>query len=157
MLQTVGPNIDPKITFMIMADIARLRKMPDLAKRLMEYEPQPDPMAVKKAELELTLLQAQIQKEQALAQVHGADANLDSVKAITEESNALLTFTKVDTEKAKARYLNSDADDKDLTYVEQESGVKQERDLEKIRGQAEAQARTKIIEAMLRPKPAAMK
>ena len=33
----------PEMSQMILADIAKLRKMPDLAKRIEEYQPQPDP------------------------------------------------------------------------------------------------------------------
>lgn len=116
MLQTMGNNMDPEMSRMILADIARLRKMPDLAHRIESYQPQPDPMAVQKAQLELQLLQAQIENTRAQAQealsrvgVHGA---------------------KVGTEQAKAKNLQSDADLKDLNYVEQESGVKQARDLQ---------------------------
>ena len=34
MLQTVGPNTDWGVTALILSDIARLRKMPDLAKQI---------------------------------------------------------------------------------------------------------------------------
>jgi len=152
MLQTMGNNMDPAMSRMILTDIAKLRKMPALARAIEQYQPQPDPMAQKKMEMEIALLEAQIAKEQALAQQHGANANLTTAQVGGEQAATLLDFTKVDTEKAKARNLLSDADNKDLSYVEQESGVEQERNLEKIRGQAEAQAKTKVIEAMLKAK-----
>jgi len=150
MLQTVGPKVDPKITFELMAEIARLRKMPDVAKKLEEYEPQPDPLAIRKAELEIALLEAQVEREKAMAASLISKAELGSVEVIGEQADALLTMSKAATEKAKARNLTSDADNKDLDYIEQESGVKQERDLEKMRAQAEAQAKTKVLEAMLK-------
>ena len=53
MLQTMGNTMPPEMSQMILADIAKLRKMPDLAKRIAEYQPQPDPMAQQKAQLEL--------------------------------------------------------------------------------------------------------
>ena len=53
MLQTNGPNSDPGEVRMIRAEIARLRKMPELAKRIEEYQPEPDPMQVKIQELEI--------------------------------------------------------------------------------------------------------
>lgn len=152
MLQTVGPKVDPKITFSLMADIARLRKMPDVAKKLDEYEPQPDPMQVELQKAQLMLLQAQIQKELGLAKEHGASADLEAVRVLTEQANAMLNYAKVGTEKAKAKNLLSTADQADLDFVEQESGVKQERDLQKIGHQAHEQAKTKIIEAKLRDK-----
>ena len=65
MLQTMGNNMDPTMSQMILADIAKLRKMPDLAKKIEAYQPQPDPMAQKKMELEIQLLEAQLQNEMA--------------------------------------------------------------------------------------------
>jgi hypothetical protein len=138
MLQTVGPNTDPKITFMIMADIARLRKMPDLAKRLEEYEPQPDPLAQEKAMLEIELLKAQIAKTQAEAIENQAEAHLDQAKAVTEQ--------------AKASNLQSDTDIKNLDFVEQESGVKQERELQKQGEQAKSNAKLEMVKSALNPK-----
>jgi hypothetical protein len=43
MLQTVGPNAGWGVTSLILSDIARLRKMPDLAKKIADYQPEPDP------------------------------------------------------------------------------------------------------------------
>lgn len=149
MLQTTGPNGDPGEVRMIRAEIARLRKMPALAKRIEEYQPQPDPMAQQKAMLELMLLRTQIQREAAAAAVDQSEANLKTVAALTEQADAILTMAKVGTERAKARQTTSDADMKDLDYLEQESGVKQERDLQKIHGQAESQTKMKVVEALL--------
>jgi hypothetical protein len=47
---------------------------------------------------------------------------------------------------AKARLAGSDADLRDLEFVEQESGTKQERDLQKIGEQARSQAQLKLID-----------
>jgi hypothetical protein len=117
MLQTMGNNMDPSMSKMILSDIARLRKMPDLAKRIEEYEPQPDPIEQQKQMLEVELLKAQIANEQAHAMERQAGANLDQVKAGN---------------------VQSDTDLKNLDFVEQESGVKQEREIQKQGEQARA-------------------
>ena len=154
MLQTGAQSADPGEVRMIRAEIARLRKMPALAKRIEEYQPPPpDPLVQKKMQLEIMLLEMQIQKEASLAKKHASEADLNKIEEISERANAVLNMAKVDTEKAKARQLQSQADAQDLDYLEQESGVHQERDMQKIRGQAESQAQTKIIEALLKPKP----
>lgn len=129
MLQTMGNNMDPMMSQMILADIARLRKMPDLAKQIREYKPQPDPMVQKQRELEMALLEAELAEKQSVIQLNQA---------------------KVDTERAKAEHLRSDADLKDLNFVEQESGVKQERDLQKQGAQAQAQAKMKLLDHQLK-------
>lgn len=121
MLQTMGNNMDPEMSKMILSDIARLRKMPELAKRIENYQPQPDPMQQRLQELEVIKLEAEIQKLQAEAQKAMADAQLKS----------------------------STADLKDLDFVEQESGVKQQRDLQKQGAQARAQAELKVVDREL--------
>ena len=136
MLQTLGPTEDPALRQLILADICRLRKMPDLAERIATYQPQPDPLAQQKAQLEIQLLQVQIAAEQAKTQVNMTNAQLDQARTATEQ--------------ARTRNLNSDSDLKDLDYVEQESGVTQERDLQKQRQQAEANTQMKVIEQSIK-------
>jgi hypothetical protein len=51
---------------------------------------------------------------------------------------------------AKAGNLASDTDKKNLDFVEQESGVKQERDLQKSGEQARSQAEVKKLEYKLK-------
>ena len=129
MLQTMGNNMAPEMSRLILADIARLRKMPDLAKQIEEYQPQPDPIAQKQAELQVALMEAELAEKQSVIALNQA---------------------KIETEAAKANHLNSQADLADLDFVEQESGVKQERDLQKQGAQARAQAATKVLEHELR-------
>ena len=129
MLQTMGNNMDPGMTTMILADIARLRKMPDLAKRLEDYQPKPDPM---QQELQ------QLEREKLLAEI-------EEIRSRTAEN-----YAEAQVDQAKARETQSEADLKDLEYVEQESGVHQERELQKISRQSEAQTKMKEREAQLK-------
>ena len=135
MLQTMGNNMDFSMTKMILTEIARLRKMPALAKQIEDFEPQPDPIQQKKIELELAKLEAEIATERA--------------KAAATLATAGLTDAKVGTEIAKARNLESDSDNKDLEFVERESGVTQERELQKVGEQARSQAQLKVIDHKL--------
>jgi len=132
MLQTMGNNMDPEMSRMILSDIARLRKMPDLAKKIESYQPQPDPMVQKKVELEIALLEAQVENERAQAMQRQADAQLAGAKSGTEG--------------AKQQHLKSDTDLMNLDFVEQESGVKQERNLQSIGEQARSQAQLKGLD-----------
>ena len=125
MLQTMGNSLDPAMSQIILSDIAKLRKMPELAKRISEYQPQPDPVAQQKAELEVQLLQVDIAAKQA-------SVELDKAKAVNEL--------------AKAKETNSNTDLKDLDFLEQESGVKQERALQHVSQQAKSQAGLKVVE-----------
>lgn len=129
MLQTMGNNLDPTMSQMILHDIAKLRKMPDLAKRIKEYQPQPDPMQQQMAQLQMELLKAQIAVENA--------------KAVEAQANSQLAQAKAQKEIATAENLSSDTDLKNLDFLEQESGTKHVRDVEKIGEQARANLETK--------------
>jgi len=115
MLQTMGNNMDPALSQIILSDIARLRKMPALAKQISEYQPQPNPLAEKKAELEVALLEAQVFNETSKGQENAVDVDLKKAKTQTEIG--------------KARNLNSESDQKDLDFLEQESGLTRQHDM----------------------------
>ena len=127
MLQTMGNSLDHSMSQMILADIARLRKMPELAKKIEEYQPQQDPMIQQRAQLELMLLQAQIESEKAKAQHYLAGSGLAQ---------------------SKQKNLDSDTDLKNLDFLEQESGAKQARDLQKIEHNAKANLNLKAVDSM---------
>lgn len=135
MLQTMGPNLPFEMTQLILADIARLRKMPVLVDSITNYQPKPDPLQ----QLEAQKLQMEIAKLQSETNENYANAGLDQAKTQTEY--------------AKAENLSADTDRKALDYVEQESGVNHARDVDKMQAQAEAQTNMKIVEAALQPKP----
>jgi len=131
MLQTVGPNVDAKITFKIMAQIARLDKMEELAHDLENYEPQP-------SEHDLAMQAA------ALAE---AQAKVAKLNAEAAESQARAAYFQ-----SQSRLVSSTADTKDLEFVEQETGTKHARDLQKQQGQAEANQDLEVTKALLSPK-----
>jgi len=129
MLQTMGNNMDPGLSNIILSDIARLRKMPALAKKLKDYKPEPDPVQQKLQELEVAKIEAEIEEIRSKTYENYAEAEVD---------------------RAKAANTQSDTDKKNLDFIEQESGVSQERDLEKIERQSQAQAQTKMVEHQLK-------
>jgi hypothetical protein len=114
MLQTMGNSVPFELTSMLLSEIATLRKMPDLAKKIEDFKPQPDPLAQKKAELEIALLEAQVFNEAAKGKENEVDVGLKTAKTATEE--------------AKARAMNSGSDNTDLDFLEKESGVANFRD-----------------------------
>jgi hypothetical protein len=132
MFQTIGPKGDQGLVNMILADIARLRKMPDLAKKIENYQPQPDPLLVQEQQLKIQLLQAQIAQTQAQTAKDGTHAQLNQAKVGTEE--------------AKAGHLKSDTDLKNLDFVEQESGTKHAREIDKVGEQARSQEHLALVQ-----------
>ena len=125
MLQTMGNNLPFEMTQLVLSEIARLRKMPELAKRIETYQQQPDPVAQERAMLENELLKARI----ALLYADAQD----------REANSQLRGARINTESARARQIESEADLKDLKFVEEESGVPRahEERMAEIRNQQE--------------------
>lgn len=127
MLQTIGPSVDWGITRKVMAEIARLRKMPLLSKEIAEYEPQPDPMAAAESEAKIRKLNAE---------------------AAAAEAQSLADQARAQYYIAQARKLGSEADLNDLDFVEQESGTKHVRKMAELEAQSEANqdlAVTKVL------------
>ena len=121
-LQTMGPKMDFEASKIVMVHIARLQKMPELAHQLDNFKPEPDPFEEQMKQLELQKVQAEIAEIAARTQEHYANAQLDGAKA--EETMS------------KARLMGSQKDKSDLDFLEQESGVTQERELQKQGEQA---------------------
>ena len=131
MLQTGAASADPAEVRMIRAEIARLRRMPDLAKKIEDYRPEPDPMQQQIQMLEMKKLEAEIMVLQSQAIENQAEAGLDQAKAGTEY--------------AKQGQLQSDTDQKNLDFLAQESGLKHAREIE----QNEAQSNGNMALAIL--------
>lgn len=116
MLQTVGNSLPFEMSQLILVKIAELRKLPDLAKMIKDYQPQPDPLAQENAQLQNDMLKAQIFNEQAKGKENEVDVQLKSAKTQNELS--------------KAKLNNSVSDKNDLDFVEQATGLQQSRELE---------------------------
>lgn len=116
MLQTTGVDMDPQLRQMMFAEIFRLRKMPEFAKQIETYVPQPDPMQQQLQQLEMQKLQAEIDLLRAQAQ--------------EAQTKGILNNAKVPVEQARANNLQGDADQKTLNYVEQQDGTQHQRQLE---------------------------
>lgn len=135
MLQTMGNNMDPILAGKILSEIARLRRMPALAKEIEEFRPEPDPLAIKEAELRIAIMEADLERKR--------------IEPFSEQAKAQLDAARTQTEASKMRKLDSEADRNSLDFVEQESGTKQMRDLEKQGAQARANMDLKVLEKQL--------
>ncbi len=130
MLQTTGQAFGLEFTKIILAEIAELRKMPQLAKQIKEFSPQPDQHQQLMQQLELQEKQAEIAKIKADTQKILADAALSGYKSDN---------------------MQADTDKKNLDFVEQEAGVTQERDLQKQSAQAQANIDLEAFKVLTTP------
>lgn len=108
LLQTIGPNMDTGIQKLLMSQIAKLKKMPDLAKMISEYEPTPDPLVQRMRELEAMKLEVEIEERRSRAAENAVDVRLKNAQAALAES--------------KAREVSSSADLKDQDFLDRASG-----------------------------------
>lgn len=124
MLQTIGPNLDFSVTKIILVEIARLKKMPFLAKTLENFQPQPDPIEVEKRQLENEKLRFEVEKLRS-------EATLNAAKKVATLADAAAT---------------------DLETNEQASGIKHARAMEQTAGQAEANQNLEVTKSLLKPR-----
>jgi hypothetical protein len=117
MLQTIGNCMDINMQKIILSKIAELKKIPDLAKAIKDFEPQPDPMQQQIAQLQMQLLQAQIANEQA--------------KAFENQTDGELNRAKVESELAKSETIKSQKDMIDLDFVRKMDGADKKDEIEK--------------------------
>jgi hypothetical protein len=85
MLQTMDNTTPPELRNMLLSEIATLRNMPELAKKLREFVPEVDPIAQEKAQLENDLMKAEIAKLYAEAEVKRAEAGKKVLDHVEQE------------------------------------------------------------------------
>lgn len=124
MLQTMGGALPFDLTKIILGEISQLRNMPDLAKRIEQFQPQPDPVA-------------QLEQQKAMLENQKIQLEMAEIQA------------RINQLTGQARKLNTEANLNDLEFVEQESGVKQARELELMEAQANSNAKRDIMKSVL--------
>ena len=125
MMQTGQQSMDPEEAKLVRAEIYKLQKMPDLAQKVLSYQPQPDPMREQLSQLEIERLTLENQKLKAEIEERQS-------RAIENQVDVELKQAKTQNELAKASKTNSEKDMTDLAFVRKDLGIdKQERIEEK--------------------------
>ena len=124
MLQTLGPNMETDIRMMILAEIAELKRMPELANKLRNYNPQPSPEAQEMAQLELELKRKDVEKVQS----------------------------EIDLNKAKALQASVISEQKNQDMVDEASGKKHERNMSLQKAQSQGNQNLEITKALTKPR-----
>lgn len=145
MLQTLGNNVDPNLTKLMLSEICRLKKMPELAEKIMRQPPpEPSPQEQQMMQMQMQLMQAQIQKLSAEIQKLGADAQYSQARAQSEMVEAQIKpqqiMSQMQSDMAKAKYNESLTKKLDLDYLSEMDGTNHKRQLELASQQAQAQA-----------------
>ena len=117
LLQTIGNSMGMGLNQMILSEIASLRKMPDLAKAIIDYSEEPDETQQQMRELELQKLQAEVELLKAEAQEATAKAQVQGAK--------------VSVEQARAENLQAQADNTNISTTKNIDGSKHIEDMQK--------------------------
>lgn len=117
MVQTMGESVPFDMKALMLSEIARLRKMPDLAHAIQNYQPEPDPFDQEMQQLELELKRNQIAESQAKAAYY----------------------------QQRAALAGSQSNKTALDYEEQARGITHARGMAKIAEQSKSQLATKLV------------
>lgn len=115
LLQTLGNNMPFEITQKVLAKIAKLARDPEMEKDIKEFKKEPDPAAEQMKQIQLE--RAQLENDKLRAEIER-----DKARASEDRIDAQVKIAKMESEKARARKLNSDADMVDLNYVDKDHG-----------------------------------
>lgn len=109
MLQTGQQTMDPGVLKLMQAEVFRLKKMPHLAKKIEEYQPQPDPMAQKMQELSIRKMEVEIMERESRANENMVDMRAKNARAALDE--------------AKVRNVDGASDLADLDFIRRSEGA----------------------------------
>ena len=116
LLQTMGPNQDFEINKLLMGEIARLSRMPELEKKIKEHQPTQDPAAEQMKQIEIERLQLENEKIKA-------DIKDKLARAGENEVDRVVKMNKAKKDDAAARKISSEADKLDLEFLMKNEGV----------------------------------
>ena len=123
MMQTGQQSMDPEEAKLVRAEIYKLQKMPDLAQKVLSYQPQPDPIREQISQLELEKLSLENQKLRAEIEERQS-------RAIENQVDVELKQAKTQNELAKAGKTNSEKDMTDLAFIRKDLGLDKQDKLE---------------------------
>lgn len=124
LLQTLGSALPFDMTRMIMAEIAKLSKLPMLEKQITEFKQEPDPVQQKMQELQLAKLEAEIQRLKA-------DAMHKVASSQENEADREEKLAQAQLKRAQARKAESEADMVDLDFVRKDEQIDEQTNVEK--------------------------
>lgn len=128
--QTNAATMDPEINKMIWAKILKLKKQPDLAQQILEFKPEPDPVAEQLKQMQLQnsiLLNEKLKKE-----IEEIDSRVhERVSRVLENEQDV--GTKMANQKlmeAQANKTQAEADNLDRQFIDDATGKTRENELE---------------------------
>ena len=123
MMQTGQQSMDPEEAKLVRAEIYKLQKMPDLAEKVLNYQPQPNPMQQEMQQLELERLRLELEKLKSEIEERRSRAVENAVDVEFKQA-------RTQNELAKAGKTSSEKDLNDLKFLKEDMGVAHKENLE---------------------------
>jgi len=139
LLQTSNANMDPKLSAMVLGKIMRLWKMPDTAKQVEEFKPEPNPqqeklvaMKLENARLENELLKSKVLQNAKSMEDIDSKINERGSRALENEVDRYLKAARAEEMKARAEKLQSETDAIDLQFLHKHDGTDRKAQIEDL-------------------------
>ena len=147
MMQTGQQSMDPEEAKLVRAEIYKLQKMPDLADKILNYQPQPDPVQQEMQQLELERMRLENIKLQSEIEERNS-------RAIENQVDVELKQAKTQNELAKAGKLTSEKDLADQEFIRRDFGVDHQQKMQEKEHDRLTSLDQMAFNNMTQPKPA---
>ena len=147
MMQTGQQSMDPEEAKLVRAEIYKLQKMPDLADKILSYQPQPDPVQQEMQQLQLERMRLENIKLQSEIEERNS-------RAIENQVDVELKQAKTQNELAKADKLTSEKDLADQEFIRRDFGVDHQQKMQEKEHDRLASLDQMAFNNMTQPKPA---
>lgn len=147
MMQTGQQSMDPEEAKLVRAEIYKLQKMPDLADKVLNYQPQPDPVQQEIQQLQLERMRLENIKLQSEIEERNS-------RAIENQVDVELKQAKTQNELAKAGKLTSEKDLADQEFIRRDFGVDHQQKMQEKEHDRLASLDQMAFNNMTQPKPA---
>ena len=147
MMQTGQQSMDPEEAKLVRAEIYKLQKMPDLADKVLNYQPQPDPIQQEMQQLQLERMRLENIKLQSEIEERNS-------RAIENQVDVELKQAKTQNELAKAGKLTSEKDLADQEFIRRDFGVDHQQKMQEKEHDRLASLDQMAFNNMTQPKPA---
>ena len=147
MMQTGQQSMDPEEAKLVRAEIYKLQKMPDLADKILNYQPQPDPVQQEMQQLQLERMRLENIKLQSEIEERNS-------RAIENQVDVELKQAKTQNELAKAGKLTSEKDLADQEFIRRDFGVDHQQKMQEKEHDRLASLDQMAFNNMTQPKPA---
>lgn len=145
MMQTGQQSMDPEEAKLVRAEIYKLQKMPDLADKVLSYQPQPDPVQQEMQRLQLERMRLENTKLEAEIEERNS-------RAIENQVDVELKQAKTQNELAKANKLTSEKDLADQEFIRRDFGVDHQEKMQEKEHDRLASLDQMVFNTMTQPK-----